>query len=685
MKIDNTPAYAVEDNNPKMAVAKVSIFNVGHAMRIFARSTYTRPIEAVVRENIANAQDASKGKKFEVTAPSLLDPNFKVRDYGVGMDEAFFMDGYAKVGYSTKRESNDEIGGFGQGRFAAFAYEPCDQFYVRGVKDGKWFLGSVWHDANFEIFVQVENRGESDEPNGVEIIIPVEVKDHRAFYSAIQIFTEFLPQVETDVERLERPALFEGKNKDWKITQFIDYDTHVNVVGPDVRAVMGGVPYKLDLSQVYGSYRQSEYLNISKADLIFNIGDLSIPASREELHYDEQTKKAVKAKIDEIKAELKAEVEARKQKLKTDWERWTDPGIGAYERAFGNNSSSKNIRTDTLKNVDLCQTFVKVREFQCRSSTKQTAFTVSSKEQYLIYVADVKFWRGRIGLDASNKIDALYTAASSTGQRSPKGIVLVVGNEQVIKDHLGDAPYIKASTLPDPPKVPRQAGVKAATQPRIVEAATWNKKTFSWVYGKVDLTVPNKVYVPAKIRLIKEDYNWVWEVVRNTKEAQEMILLPESLVAEATKAGWKDIDTYLKELLTPEALEGFALIQAWPESERYHFGTKSVHSYLAELVWLLDNGFKLPKSYSSLENRVVKVGKVFETDDDDLRSKFKRLAEHYKIPLPKAASDPIKVDFQSFLDKYPVFSGLLGQQAFSSLSPKVDTPTILGVAKKVFY
>src|SRR3990167_2316358 len=100
--------YEVHDHTPNLTRVAVTVHNVGHHMRTLAESTYSKPIEAAVRETIANAIDGSKGKRFSVTPPSLLDPNFRVRDYGVGMDEAFFTTGYAAMGFSTKRDSNDE-------------------------------------------------------------------------------------------------------------------------------------------------------------------------------------------------------------------------------------------------------------------------------------------------------------------------------------------------------------------------------------------------------------------------------------------------------------------------------------------------------------------------------------------------------------------------------------------------
>ena len=98
------------------------------------RNNYSNPLLATIREIIANALDVTKSKKVEIQLPTQIEPNFIVRDFGCGLSEEDMLGLYTKYGKSTKRESNEAIGGFGIGRFAPLSY--TDSFIVRSVHKG---------------------------------------------------------------------------------------------------------------------------------------------------------------------------------------------------------------------------------------------------------------------------------------------------------------------------------------------------------------------------------------------------------------------------------------------------------------------------------------------------------------------------------------------------------------------
>ena len=70
---------------------------------------------AVVREYISNAVDATRvaGRTdpVMVTTPTLLEPNFIVTDRGVGMSTAEVEATFLAFAASTKRDSNELVGG----------------------------------------------------------------------------------------------------------------------------------------------------------------------------------------------------------------------------------------------------------------------------------------------------------------------------------------------------------------------------------------------------------------------------------------------------------------------------------------------------------------------------------------------------------------------------------------------
>ena len=87
-----------------------------HAFKVLSRSLYTRKEEAVLRELYANGYDANltTGKNpVRIQLPTTLEPNLVISDNGCGMTELELTSLYSTYFDSTKRESVEDIGGFG--------------------------------------------------------------------------------------------------------------------------------------------------------------------------------------------------------------------------------------------------------------------------------------------------------------------------------------------------------------------------------------------------------------------------------------------------------------------------------------------------------------------------------------------------------------------------------------------
>jgi HSP90 family molecular chaperone len=81
-------------------------------------SAYGLPETACLREYTSNARDshieAGVTRPVEVTTPSALAQSLTVRDYGVGLSRQE-LKMFGQFGESSKRDTNDQIGGFGIG------------------------------------------------------------------------------------------------------------------------------------------------------------------------------------------------------------------------------------------------------------------------------------------------------------------------------------------------------------------------------------------------------------------------------------------------------------------------------------------------------------------------------------------------------------------------------------------
>lgn len=99
---------------------------------------YSEPHRAVLREYVSNAYDANieanATKPVEVHLPEKDEPWLSVRDYGKGLDYLGIVSVFANFGTSTKRDSDNLIGGFGIGSKSGLAIS--DTINVTSVYNG---------------------------------------------------------------------------------------------------------------------------------------------------------------------------------------------------------------------------------------------------------------------------------------------------------------------------------------------------------------------------------------------------------------------------------------------------------------------------------------------------------------------------------------------------------------------
>jgi hypothetical protein len=202
---------------------------------------YTNPSAAVVREYACNAYDshveAGVQRPIEVTLPTPLVANLKIKDYGVGLSRDGIMGVYAQYGASTKRDSNTQIGAFGIGSKSAFAVG--NQFTVTAVKDGEKTIALFVLDGRGVPTVQILYHGDTDEPNGVEIDVAVEHPQAVAT-AATDLFRHWKPGTVL-VDGEQPKSLFETADE-LALGIYIDPEGR-SISGETFRLVMGGVPY----------------------------------------------------------------------------------------------------------------------------------------------------------------------------------------------------------------------------------------------------------------------------------------------------------------------------------------------------------------------------------------------------------------------------------------------------------
>lgn len=252
-----------------------------HLMSVLT-DLYSDPLAAVIREYSTNAWDSHQAAgisdPIEIELPYDMNPVFVVRDHGVGMSEDEIINQFSKYGFSSKRDTDDQVGMLGLGCKSALTY--TSQFTLVAVKNGIQTIVLVTRDESGTGAVQIIDTTETDAQNGVEVRIPV--KDTYTFNARAEKFYRFWPKGSVLIDGDEPKVIgtFEGDlsiDPDVILTTHVERDT----------IVMGNVAYPLNYQ-----YHISNS-DAMRAVIRVPIGSVNFTPSREALHYTEKTKDTI--------------------------------------------------------------------------------------------------------------------------------------------------------------------------------------------------------------------------------------------------------------------------------------------------------------------------------------------------------------------------------------------------------
>lgn len=289
------------------------IHDMGMVLEILRSKLYADPVAAICREITCNARDAHRevGKgnlPIKIVLPTGLDSNYRVIDYGPGISPERMAKVFIQFAASTKRDTNEQTGGFGLGAKTPFAYG--DQFGIITIVDGVKRSYSAFIDPTKVGKLVLLHQVPTDEPNGTEIVIPVQPQHFREFTEKTEAATRWwdvLPEVVGDFRKLRpRDEEIIIKGADWKIYKRDGngYDRH------DPQILVDGIAYKFEASIRDNNHYDDKPLSIlfnGRKQLIVNFanGLLSLAANRENIHWDQKTKKIVLDRLHEIAEEIR--------------------------------------------------------------------------------------------------------------------------------------------------------------------------------------------------------------------------------------------------------------------------------------------------------------------------------------------------------------------------------------------
>lgn len=282
---------------------------LAHIFNVLRNQLYSNKILAVIREYSCNAYDAqveagNSDQKFVVTCPTLDDPSFKVRDFGNGLSPEGIAEVYAYYGESTKRNSNALIGQLGLGSKSGFAYG--DNFVIRSFHNGTLYTYNAFLDETKIGQILKMSEEPTCENNGVEIVIPVRIRDISSFKENIGTFFKYFSN-KPQIVNIEKEYL----DNCWKIDDSVLHGCGWRFLKPrnswdnaPSMMIMGNVAYPLHGASV------DNLPSIYHTDFIveFNIGELEVSASREALQFSTATQNAIRKRFQLIKNEIDVKI-----------------------------------------------------------------------------------------------------------------------------------------------------------------------------------------------------------------------------------------------------------------------------------------------------------------------------------------------------------------------------------------
>jgi hypothetical protein len=312
----------VRSNSFKSSRSK--IVATPHLKKLLRQGIYTNRIAACVRELTLNAFDSHveagcKERAIEITLPTIFEPTFKVRDFGIGLcdygiREIMFSYG-DPTGENVKSTSNEEHGMFHVGAKAPFSY--TNAFTVIAIKDGVKRIYTAYIGEDEDDYIDQLGEELVSEENGVEVIIPVKPEDIDTFINEVKQFFRFwdIKPIIRGVSDFEWPVnKFKVLKDNWGFLESESFYYKTSYI------LLNGAPYKITSNSITNLTDVGRYILNNSVIIFAKIGDVSLASSREEVAYSDRTINFLKTFIDKIESEVKHDIEECLKTIKTEYD-----------------------------------------------------------------------------------------------------------------------------------------------------------------------------------------------------------------------------------------------------------------------------------------------------------------------------------------------------------------------------
>lgn len=296
----------VSETNCTKEIKAFDVKNSAVTFQILSSNLYKFPVSAIIREIISNAYDAHIAAKtldipITIKLPTQIDSALIIRDYGTGLSEEEVLGLYTTFFDSSKRSSNDYNGGWGLGSKTPYAYTTSYTVisYYNGVK-------TVYAMTKIDGIPNVIKLSSEDtkELNGLEVSIPIQAKDYSLFADEIYNYLALNREIFTNLGNMSNVVYSFDNVK-------VLYST---------RFTAGKILIKQgnNIFSLYDNMTGEEYDKLPEIASNYNllievpIGTLSVTPSRENIHFDDDTKIKFHEIVNKVHNRILTELENNK-------------------------------------------------------------------------------------------------------------------------------------------------------------------------------------------------------------------------------------------------------------------------------------------------------------------------------------------------------------------------------------
>ena len=309
------------------------IGNISVILEILRSKLYSKPIKVICQEIASNARDAHRevgceNIPIEIKLPSRWDMTHRIRDFGPGISPERMLNVFIKYGESTKRENNVQNGGFGIGAKCPWSYS--DMFTIVSIttEDGKNICRKYTAEVSstHEGKLSLMSESVTDKPRGTEIIVSCKDGDINEFRRWTIEACQFWPVKPiitgvSDFEWPEHKKEFTGDN--WFVMMSLFHNVYSKV---QPYALIDGIPYALNFENMRLNELDTDVQAVLNKMfrhpiyLIFDVGEIPVAASREEIDYNDKSIKQIQNRLVQLANDIVEEISQNIASCPNLWE-----------------------------------------------------------------------------------------------------------------------------------------------------------------------------------------------------------------------------------------------------------------------------------------------------------------------------------------------------------------------------